>query len=313
MRTPTPSAGSRNRPRTAATAVARTSGTGRGCCTPPGSAGSPPRPRSTTGGAGTASSHPAHPLARGRPDRPGDGRGGWAATRTWSTRPGSRTTSVTRRSGTTARTRWTRSAQPCGGFEGNAQTLRVLTRLEAKVVGPTVLGRAEPHPGHPRRDVQVPVAARPGGASSGCTPTTPRSSPGCAAACAAAERRCLEAQVMDWADDVAYSVHDVEDGVHGGFVGLRPLRPTPTSGPRCARTWPAVTPPSQPATCASVLDELLADPVVRPGGRLRRRPRRAGRAQAADERPDRTVRAAAAVGATRRRTGRRRCAGTTPT
>jgi len=151
------------------------------------------------------------------------------------------------------------AAQACGGFEGNAQTLRVLTRLEAKVPGGGLnLTRASldacskyPWPRKPSTrkfgiyadDLPVFDWMRLDGLG---------------------ERRCLEAQVMDWADDVAYSVHDVEDGVHGGYLTLRPLLDDPAERAElCADV--AATYSDEPADAlAAALDQLLADPAVVP-------------------------------------------------
>lgn len=125
------------------------------------------------------------------------------------------------------------AARHIGGFEGNAQTLRLLTRLEPKsfdpVTGASVglnLTRAtlDASVKYPWRESEAPV--RPNG-----TPTrkfgvyeddlpvfhwlregAPERAPS------------FEAQVMDIADDIAYSVHDVEDSVVHNAIALSVLR-----------------------------------------------------------------------------------------
>ena len=112
-----------------------------------------------------------------------------------------------------------RVSQSCGGFEGNAQSFRVLTRLEAKVRqgGASVglnLTRAALDAA-----TKYPWPARPGERKFGVY-ADDRPIFDWVRADRADGRRCFEAQIMDWADDVAYSVHDVEDA-----VVLRHLRP----------------------------------------------------------------------------------------
>ena len=114
-------------------------------------------------------------------------------------------------------------AKDFGGFEGNAQSLRLLTRIEAKTVdkdGKSVglnLTRASldaatkypwPRAINPKKfgvyddDVEIFNWVRQG---------------------APADRKCIEAQIMDWSDDCAYSVHDLEDAIFVGQVKVANL------------------------------------------------------------------------------------------
>jgi dGTPase len=148
-------------------------------------------------------------------------------------------------------------AEPCGGFEGNAQTLRVLTRLEAKVPGAGLnLTRASLD-----ATCKYPWRRQPGRRKFGVYDDDARVfdwiHPG-----DLGERRCLEAQVMDWADDVAYSVHDVEDGVHGSYLSLRPLLDDAGEREALCRDVAATYSDQSAEALLPALDSLLADPVV---------------------------------------------------
>jgi dGTPase len=113
-----------------------------------------------------------------------------------------------------------------GGFEGNAQNLRIMSRLEAKII--TADGRsAGINATRALLDAttKYPWRRREGERKFGVyrddlpvfrwvrAATPPES----------ATAKCFEAQIMDWSDDVAYSVHDLEDGIHAGFVDLERL------------------------------------------------------------------------------------------
>jgi dGTPase len=116
-----------------------------------------------------------------------------------------------------------------GGFEGNAQTLRLLTRLEPKVIGPD--GRSF---GLNLTRASLDASTKyPWPAAQGIPDPSGRSKFGFYDDDTAAfewlregapdRQRCIEAQVMDLSDDIAYSVHDFEDAVVGGYLDVPAL------------------------------------------------------------------------------------------
>jgi dGTPase len=159
-------------------------------------------------------------------------------------------------------------SQDCGGFEGNAQTLRILTRLEAKSAdaeGRSVglnltratLDASTKYP-WPRS-----LADDPHGTHTDGTPRAVRKfgvyDDDLAAFTwmrqgAEGTQRCLEAQVMDLSDDVAYSVHDLEDGIVAGKIDLSWLRDTG----RRREVWATVRDWYLPGVSDEEMDDALS-------------------------------------------------------
>ncbi|GHB34304.1 deoxyguanosinetriphosphate triphosphohydrolase-like protein [Streptomyces viridiviolaceus] len=160
-------------------------------------------------------------------------------------------------------------AEDCGGFEGNAQSLRLLTRIEPKrfVTDPesgdlvsvglnltrAALDAATKYP-WPRGAHPTDPASVKFGVYEDDRPVfdwVRADAPG--------TRTCFEAQVMDWSDDVAYSVHDVEDGLHAGHIDPNCLLADPERRAvfevAVGRYVPADT---DHAELAAALDRLLA-------------------------------------------------------
>ncbi|WP_309712420.1 deoxyguanosinetriphosphate triphosphohydrolase [Pseudolysinimonas sp.] len=119
-------------------------------------------------------------------------------------------------------------ASDIGGFEGNAQTLRLITRLEPKVFDDT-----RSYGLNLTRASLDASCKYPWPQAAGVADPTGRNKFGFYAddvavfewmRAGAPERvRCIEAQVMDLADDIAYSVHDFEDAIVGEFLDVRAL------------------------------------------------------------------------------------------
>lgn len=121
--------------------------------------------------------------------------------------------------------------RPYGGFEGNAQSFRILTRLERKheayaglnltyqtldsilkyktCIDEAALAAADPGPAKgfyaDDRTLAETIMQRTGNGN----------------------RRSLECQIMDVADDIAYSVHDLEDSLKAGLLTVADFRRQP--------------------------------------------------------------------------------------
>ncbi len=124
-----------------------------------------------------------------------------------------------------------RLLRPWGGFEGNAQTLRLLTEtiftgqhsgmnpcrafLDATLKYKTLFCELDAPENHFLYDGQQRFLEFVNGGA----PFPDNLPPGPQRDA----RRSIECQIMDWADDSAYSLNDIADGINAGFITLEKL------------------------------------------------------------------------------------------
>ncbi len=152
-------------------------------------------------------------------------------------------------------------AADIGGFEGNAQTLRLLTRLEPKVMDPVTgrpvglnltrasLDAATKYPW--RRGAGPPTAGAKFGVYDDDLDVFDW-----LRADAPTHGTCVEAQVMDLADDIAYSVHDTEDAIVAGHLDPHALTDPEVVARVTQTTTEWFLPDLEPASAAAALERL---------------------------------------------------------
>lgn len=137
---------------------------------------------------------------------------------------------------------------PYGGFDHNAQTLRIVMQLEQRYPGFDGLNLSwETLEGLAKHNGPV---AEPGWALAECDAQVPLD---------LRSHASLEAQVAAIADDIAYDNHDLDDGLRAGLFGIDDVLAVPFA----ATCWVAVKARFPAAVVRRLIPELLREQIGR--------------------------------------------------